>query len=84
MATAHAGEAGAAAEEEAKPWVDDGSLPTDSNGTLPFYFFDAHEEPNAPGTLHFFGKVRPLQRRQQCMLCCHSRRKETPHLGCSP
>ena len=39
-------------------WVDDGSLPVDGEGTLPFYMLDAHEEYGAPGTVYLFGKVR--------------------------
>ncbi len=46
-------------EEPAAEWVDDGSLPLDGEGNLPFYFLDAHEEPSQPGVVHLFGKVRP-------------------------
>lgn len=38
-------------------WVDDGSLPLDSEGKLPFYVVDAHEEATTPGTIYLFGKV---------------------------
>lgn len=37
--------------------MDDGSLPTDAEGLMPFFFMDAHEEANTPGTLHLFGKA---------------------------
>ena len=55
----------AGAEEEdaaavaATKWVDDGSLPVDGSGALPFFFLDAHEEPATPDRLFLFGKVRP-------------------------
>ena len=42
----------------AKEWADDGSLPVDGEGTLPFYMLDAHEEIGAPGTVYLFGKAR--------------------------
>lgn len=45
-------------EEEAEGWVDDGSLPLDKEGALPFYFLDAHEEYKSPDTVYLFGKVR--------------------------
>lgn len=35
--------------EEEKPWVDDGTLPLDGEGNLPFYFLDAVEEPARTG-----------------------------------
>ena len=59
LASCTTGEGSAATvqQEEAKPWEDDGTLPTDAGGMMPFYFTDAHEEPNNPGTLHLFGKV---------------------------
>ena len=47
-------------EEEAKEWVDDGSLPLE-DGKLPFFLLDAHEELGTPGTLYLFGKVRHAQ-----------------------
>ena len=47
-------------EEEAKEWVDDGSLPLE-DGKLPFFLLDAHEEPGTPGTLYLFGKVLHTQ-----------------------
>lgn len=39
---------------------DGSSLPLNSEGRLPFYLIDAHEEPYGanPGTLYMFGKVR--------------------------
>ena len=53
------------ADEQAEPptasareWADDGSLPVDGEGTLPFYMLDAHEEMGAPGTVYLFGKAR--------------------------
>ena len=45
--------------EEAE-WKDDGSMPLNKEGGLPFYFLDAHEEANAPHTVYLFGKVCPL------------------------
>ena len=50
--------AGMVKEEAAADWVDDGSLPLDGDGLLPFYFLDAHEEPSQPGVVHLFGKVK--------------------------
>ena len=48
------------AEDAAEPaWVDDGTLPTDAAGNLPFYLIDAHEEQNMPGTVFLLGKVPP-------------------------
>ena len=35
--------------EHDKPGVDDGSLPLDGEGYLPFYFLDTVEEPARPG-----------------------------------
>lgn len=48
---------------EAQPetaWKDDGSLPLDSQGQLPFFLLDAHEETSTPGLVHLFGKVNTL------------------------
>ena len=45
-------------EEEAKEWVDDGSLPLEDGDKLPFFLLDAHEELATPGTLYLFGKAR--------------------------
>lgn len=42
-------------------WKDDGSLPLDGQGQLPFYLVDAHEEHSNPDALYLFGKVRVLQ-----------------------
>ena len=57
-----ADEDGKAAEAEAEvEWKDDGSLPLDGQGQLPFYLVDAHEEHSNPGSLYLFGKVRLLQ-----------------------
>ena len=39
--------------------MDDGTLPTDAAGNLPFYLIDAHEEQNMPGTVFLLGKVPP-------------------------
>ena len=44
-------------EEEAKEWVDDGSLPLEDGDKLPFFLLDAHEELATPGTLYLFGKA---------------------------
>jgi hypothetical protein len=52
------GEAADAAAAEAAPWVDDGSLPVDGAGALPFFFLDAHEEATTPDRLFLFGKAR--------------------------
>lgn len=53
--------AGAGADADAAPapaeWVDDGSLPLDGEGQLPFYILDAHEELAQPGVVYLFGKV---------------------------
>ena len=35
----------------------DGSLPLDSDSTLPFFFLDAHEDIAHPGTVFLFGRV---------------------------
>ena len=54
--------------------MDDGSLPLDPDGQLPFFFLDAHEEPGVPGVVYVFGKVRvepPLQSSADCAgHCC--------------
>ena len=45
---------------EAQPetvWKDDGSLPVDGQGQLPFFLLDAHEEASTPGLVYLFGKV---------------------------
>lgn len=55
-------EDGGAAAAEAKEWVDDGSLPVDGGGALPFFFLDAHEEAATPDRLFLFGKARALFR----------------------
>lgn len=44
-------------EEEAREWVDDGTLPVDKDGNMPFYFLDAHEGARLPETVYLFGKV---------------------------
>lgn len=49
--------AAAAPAEPAEEWVDDGSLPVEKDGTLPFYLVDAHEELYQPGAVFLFGKV---------------------------
>ena len=51
----------AAAAAAATEWVDDGSLPVDGGGALPFFFLDAHEEPATPDRLFLFGKARALK-----------------------
>ena len=38
-------------------WMDDGTLATNADGQLPFFFLDAYEEMNQPGTAFLFGKV---------------------------
>ncbi len=38
-------------------WKDDGSLPLDGQGQLPFFLLDAHEETSTPGLVYLFGKV---------------------------
>ena len=54
----HAEEDGKDAEAQAEQeWKDDGSLPLDSQGQLPFYLIDVHEEHSNPGCLYLFGKV---------------------------
>lgn len=53
-----ADEDGKGAEMQAEQeWKDDGSLPLDSQGQLPFYLIDVHEEHSNPGCLYLFGKV---------------------------
>ncbi len=52
-----ADEGGAEATAADREWVDDGSLPVDGEGNLPFFFLDAHEEPAQPDTVFLFGKV---------------------------
>ena len=66
-----------AAAAAATEWVDDGSLPVDGGGALPFFFLDAHEEPATPDRLFLFGKVRPLKPEQYHVQCIH-----TPNLTC--
>ena len=44
-------------QEMEEEFVDDGSLPLDENGALPFYFLDAHEEHSTPDLVYLFGKV---------------------------
>ena len=55
----------------AREWADDGSLPVDGQGTLPFYMLDAHEEIGVPGTVYLFGKARhgfqPGLHARQCL-----------------
>ena len=54
----HAEEDGKGAEAQAEQeWKDDGSLPLDSQGQLPFYLIDVQEEHSNPGCLYLFGKV---------------------------
>lgn len=55
---AEGGEAADGKPEEAKEWVDDGSLPLEDGDKLPFFLLDAHEELANPGTLYLFGKAR--------------------------
>jgi hypothetical protein len=55
-------------------WEDDGSLPLEKDGGLPFYFLDAHEEPHVPHTVYLFGKVVPYW----CL------RSETVFFSCPP
>lgn len=43
-------------------WKDDGSLPLDGEGQLPFFLVDAHEESARPGDVFLFGKVQAIQR----------------------
>lgn len=45
-------------------WTDDGSLPLDSQGQLPFFLLDAHEEAATPGLVYLFGKVTMLSAAQ--------------------
>lgn len=53
-----AGEDGSGAEAHVDAvWTDDGSLPLDSQGQLPFFLLDAHEEAATPGLVYLFGKV---------------------------
>jgi DNA polymerase alpha subunit A len=60
---------GAHKQQEAAPWVDDGTLPLDSESRLPFYFLDAHEEYSQPGVVYLFGKV-PIGGNGQHSSCC--------------
>lgn len=73
-AAAEGGEGEGAADEDAQqqqvaPWVDDGTLPLDSESRLPFYFLDAHEEHSQPGVVYLFGKV-PIGGNGQHSSCC--------------
>lgn len=53
-----AGEDASAAEPQVEAvWTDDGSLPLDGQGQLPFFLLDAHEEVATPGLVYLFGKV---------------------------
>lgn len=58
---------GAEAQIEAV-WTDDGSLPLDSQGQLPFFLLDAHEETATPGLVYLFGKVSTPSQAQQLAL----------------
>jgi hypothetical protein len=64
----HVDEDGSEAQPETA-WKDDGSLPLDSQGQLPFFLLDAHEEASSPGLVYLFGKVNTLL---SCLLspCC--------------
>ena len=62
-----AGEAGAAPVSALPEWVDDGSLPVEGDGQLPFYLLDAHEEFAQPGVVFLFGKV---PHKGQFVSCC--------------
>ncbi len=64
----YADEDGSEAQPETA-WKDDGSLPLDSQGQLPFFLLDAHEEASTPGLVYLFGKVTTLI---SCLLspCC--------------
>jgi len=53
-------------------WEDDGSLPLDKEGGLPFYFLDAHEEPHVPHTVYLFGKVGTLLLSEVSEIFLHS------------
>lgn len=46
-------------------WTDDGSLPLDSQGQMPFFLLDAHEETATPGLVYLFGKVSTPSLAQQ-------------------
>ncbi|KAK9841868.1 hypothetical protein WJX81_008187 [Elliptochloris bilobata] len=59
-------EAAGAAVADGKEWVDDGSLPVDGGGALPFFFLDAHEEPATPDRLFLFGKVEHEGQHRSC------------------
>lgn len=37
--------------------MDEGNLPVDKDGQLPFFYIDAHEEIATPGVVYLFGKV---------------------------
>ena len=56
---AFADEDGSEAQPETA-WKDDGSLPLDGQGQLPFFLLDAHEEASTPGLVYLFGKVTTL------------------------
>eukprot|EP00803_Ostreobium_quekettii_P010532 evm.model.scf_244.12 EVM.evm.TU.scf_244.12 scf_244:99156-114216(+) len=69
---------GVEAAKEEKPWVDDGTLPLDGEGNLPFYFLDAIEEPTRPGVVYLFGKVptgRPKEFVSGCAIVNNIQRK---------
>jgi hypothetical protein len=70
-------------EEEAKEWVDDGSLPLEDEDKLPFFLMDAHEEQATPGTLYLFGKARLRTGPQLCnkMGCSAGLPACSPHWG---
>lgn len=46
----------AAADSSSAPA--DASLPLDASGHLPFFFVDAYENPDAPGSVYLFGKIK--------------------------
>ncbi|GMH42291.1 hypothetical protein BSKO_10210 [Bryopsis sp. KO-2023] len=59
-------------QEEAsdeKPWVDDGTLPVDEAGNLPFFVLDALEDSYKPGVVYLFGKI-PCKDSEQYVSCC--------------
>ncbi|KAI3432425.1 hypothetical protein D9Q98_003979 [Chlorella vulgaris] len=70
-------EPGAAEGAEVAPsplpeWKDDGSLPLDGEGQLPFFLVDAHEESARPGDVFLFGKVLHQGQHVSCCTIVHN------------
>lgn len=52
------------------PGTPPGPLQLDSEGNLPFFFLDAYENPDQPGTVYLFGKVKAPGPSLSWQSCC--------------